>query len=307
LNDKPSGNGRRIRAFMTENSRLEELIPLYALGVLEGDELREAERLIGEGSPRAKELLREYENVAAHLSYSAVPATPDPRVRREILEYAGKSPLRRKPSGEVREGGLTGWLRPFYVGLGGALAAGVIVFLLVNNLSLRGDLSEEKTVVGELHAQVAKKDEEIKSLKNLLARREGMVGGLEAKLASLEEITEFMEDPEIVLIRMERSKPDVSADGRVLWDKNENDALLYCLNLPEAPPGKTYQWWVVIGGKPRSIGIFEVDKDGNSVVKIDSLKKYGKVEKIEKFIVTVEPDGGAVKPTGRELLRAQSI
>lgn len=292
---------------MTEDSRLEELIPLYALGVLEGDELREAERLIGEGSPRAKELMREYQNVVTLLPYSAGPASPHPRVRREILEYARKSALRRKPSGEAREGGLSGWLRPFYVGLGGALAAGVIVFLFVNNLSLRSDLSEEKAVVGRLHQQVAGKDREIESLKNLLAKREGMVGGLEAKLASLEEITEFMEDPEIVLIRMERSKPDVSADGRVLWDKHENDALLYCLHLPEAPPGKTYQWWVVIGGKPTSIGVFEVDEDGNSVVKIDSLKKYGKIDKIEKFIVTVEPDGGAVKPTGKELLRAQSI
>ncbi len=63
----------------------------------------------------------------------------------------------------------------------------------------------------------------------------------------------------------------------------------------------------MIGGKPTSIGVFEVDEDGNSVVKIDSLKKYGKIDKIEKFIVTVEPDGGAVKPTGKELLRAQSI
>jgi len=292
---------------MPENSRLEELIPLYALGVLEGDDLREAERLIREGSPRSKELLREYENVMTQLSYSAGTAIPGPGVKKEILEYARKSALRRKPPAEVREGGLAGWLRPFYVGLGGALAAGVIVFLFVNNLSLRGDLSEEKAVVGRLHQQVARKDQEIDSLKNLLAKREGMVGGLEAKLASLEEITEFMEDPEIVLIRMERSKPDVSADGRVLWDKNENDALLYCLNLPEAPPGKTYQWWVVIGGQPRSIGVFEVDKDGNSVVKIDSLKKYGRIDKIEKFIVTVEPDGGAVNPTGKELLRAQSI
>ena len=63
----------------------------------------------------------------------------------------------------------------------------------------------------------------------------------------------------------------------------------------------------MIGGKPRSIGGFEVEKDGNSAGQIDSPTKYGRIDKIEKFIVTVEPDGGAVKPTGRELLRAQSI
>ena len=286
---------------MAENTRLEELIPLYALGVLEGDELREAERLIEEGSPHARELLRQYENVTSLLPYSAGEAAPDPRVRREILEYARKSALRRRP---VEAGGFMERLRPFFFGLSGALAAGVIVFLFANNLSLRGTLREEKTTVGDLSAKVSGQDEEIKSLRNLLAEKEGMVGGLEAKLASLEEITEFMEDQEIVLIRMERTKPEIRAAGRVLLDTVENDALLYCLDLPKAPPGKIYQWWVIVGGVPKSVGTFHVDSEGDSVIKIDSLKKYGNVE---KFLVTIEPDGGAQKPSGSELLRGQSI
>jgi len=286
---------------MAENTRLEELIPLYALGVLEGDELREAERLIREGSPHARELLRQYENVTSLLPYSAGEAAPDPRVRREILEYARKSALRRRP---VEAGGFMERLRPFFFGLSGALAAGVIVFLFANNLSLRGTLREEKTTVGDLSAKVSGQDEEIKSLRNLLAEKEGMVGGLEAKLASLEEITEFMEDQEIVLIRMERTKPEIRAGGRVLWDTEENDALLYCLDLPKAPPGKIYQWWVIVGGVPKSVGTFHVDSGGDSVIKIDSLKKYGNVE---KFLVTIEPDGGAQKPSGSELLRGHSI
>jgi anti-sigma-K factor RskA len=286
---------------MAENTRLEELIPLYALGVLEGDELREAERLIREGSPHARELLRQYENVTSLLPYSAGEAAPDPRVRREILEYARKSALRRRP---VETGGFMERLRPFFFGLSGALAAGVIVFLFVNNLSLRGTLREEKTIVGDLNAKVSGQGEEIKSLKNLLAEKEGMVGGLQAKLASLEEITEFMEDQEIVLIRMERTKPEIRAAGRVLLDTVENDALLYCLDLPKAPAGKIYQWWVIVDGVPKSVGTFHVDSEGDSVIMIDSLKKFGNVE---KFLVTIEPDGGAQKPSGNELLRGHSI
>lgn len=286
---------------MAENTRLEELIPLYALGVLEGDELREAERLIREGSPHARELLRQYENVTSLLPYSAGEAAPDPRVRREILEYARKSALRRRPA---EAGGFMERLRPFFFGLSGALAAGVIVFLFVNNLSLRGTLREENVVVDELTAKVSGQGEEIKSLKNLLAEKEGMVGGLQAKLASLEEITEFMEDQEIVLIRMERTKPEIRAAGRVLLDTVENDALLYCLDLPKAPAGKIYQWWVIADGVPKSVGTFHVDSEGDSVIMIDSLKKFGNVE---KFLVTIEPDGGAQKPSGSELLRGHSI
>jgi hypothetical protein len=204
----------------------------------------------------------------------------------------------------VQAGGFMERLRPYFFGLGGALAAAVIVFLVVNNFSLRGTLREESAIVGTLNAKVSGQEKEIKSLKNLLADREGMVGGLKAKLASIEDVTEFMKDPEIVLIRMEKSKPEVQAAGRVLWDKEENDALLYCLHLPDAPPGKTYQWWVIVNGVPKSVGVFDVDSDGNSVVKVESLKKFGDVQ---RFLVTVEPDGGAKIPSGRELLNGRSI
>ena len=288
---------------MAEITRLEELIPLYALGVLEGDENREAERLIKEGSPEARELMRQYGDVTSLLPYSAGGAAPDPRVRREILEYARNSARRRRP---VQSGGFMEGLRPFFFGLGGALAAGVIVFLFVNNLSLRGTLREEKAAVGDLSAKVSGQDEEIKSLKNLLADKEGMVGGLQAKLASLEELTEFMKDQEIVLIKMERTKPEIKAAGRVLWDTRENDALLYSLDLPKVPPGKTYQWWVIVNGVPKSVGTFQVDSGGDSVIKIDSLRKFGD-GKIQRFLVTIEPAGGAQKPTGSALLRGQSI
>ncbi len=89
-----------------------------------------------------------------------------------------------------------------------------------------------------------------------------------------------MEDQEIVLIRMERTKPEIRAAGRVLLDTVENDALLYCLDLPKAPAGKIYQWWVIVDGVPKSVGTFHVDSEGDSVIMIDSLKKFGNVEKI---------------------------
>ena len=289
---------------MTDNSRLEELIPLYVLGVLEGEELREAERLIGEDTPRARELLREYERVASLLPYSAGAVMPGPEVRREILEYARKTAVRHEPAGS---GGLFKGLGSIWLGLGGAIAAAVVVFLFMSNLSLRGTLDQQKSLVEALNQKVTGQEQEIESLKNLLADKEGMVGGLQAKLASLKEVTEFMKDPEIVLIKLQTTKPEIHAAGRVLWDREENDALLYCLHLPDAPPGKTYEWWVVVEGVPRGIGVFKVDGEGNSVVKVDSLKKYGKTEKIEKFLVTIESEGGSKSPSEKRLLTGRSI
>ncbi len=286
---------------MTDKSRLEELIPLYALGVLEGEELREAESLLE--SPEGKRLLREYENVMSLLPYAARGASPAPELRKKLLaEIRKTAPVRSEEPVRVPflERYFTLWF-----GLGGALAAAVIVFLFVWNLSLRGTLNDQRTLVAELDERVSSQQDEIKSLENLLAKKDNEIGGLETKLASLEEITEFMEDPNIVLVRLENKNPEIRAAGRVLWDKDEHDALFYSLNLPVPPPGKTYQWWVVADGTTKSVGIFRADSDGNSVVKVDSLKKYG--ENIENFRLTLEPEGGANTPGGKTLLAGESI
>jgi anti-sigma-K factor RskA len=289
---------------MSDNSRLEELISLYVIGALEGEELREAERLIIEDTPRVRELLRDYERVVSLLPYSARAEVPGTEVRGVLLEYAKETALKRETAGR---GGLFKGFGSIWLGLSGAVAAAVIVFLFVNNLMLRENLNKEKSLLVTVNEKVAGQEQEIVSLKNLLAEKEGMVGGLQAKLASLKEVTDFMKDPEIVLIKLQTTKPEIHAAGRVLWDKKENDALLYCIHLPDPPPGKTYEWWVIVEGVPKSIGVFKVDEEGNSIVKVDTLKKYGKTEKIERFFVTIESGGGSITPKGKHLLTGRSI
>lgn len=273
---------------------MEELIPLYALGVLEGDELREAESLLD--SPGAKELLGKYEDVTSLLPYAARGASPAPELRKRLIaEIIKSAPV--KP-GEPASVPFFNRLSSLWLGLGGALAAAVIVLLFVWNLSLRSMLNDER-------ALIAGQQQKIESLENLLAEKDNEFRGLETKLAGLEEITEFMEDPNIILVRLENVDPDIRAAGRVLWDKDEHDALFYSLSLPAPPPGKTYQWWVVADGTTKSVGVFRSDDDGNSVVKVDSLKKYG--DNVEHFKLTLEPEGGAHTPSGKTLLAGESI
>ena len=61
---------------MKDPSELEELISIYALGALDGEELEEVERLLASGSPEAIKLLEKYQNVASHLSYSSKATMP---------------------------------------------------------------------------------------------------------------------------------------------------------------------------------------------------------------------------------------
>lgn len=285
---------------MTDKSRMDELMPLYALGVLEGEELKEVEDFVN--TPAGRELLRQYQEVNSLLPYASKGVSPSPELRKELLAEIKKIHAERKTGSRAS---FLERFQPFLLGFGGAVATVLIVFLFVWNISLRGTLNEERALVSQLNERVADKEGEIRNLNNLLALRENEIGSLEAKLASLEEITEFMEDPNIVLVALKNRRPETRAAGRVLWDRDEHDALFYSLNLPVPPPGKTYQWWVVADGDTKSVGIFESDNDGNSVVKIDSLKEYG--EDIQGFELTLESEGGAEIPTGSTFLSGQSI
>lgn len=293
---------------MSEVSREEELILLYVLGALEGEELKEAERLIASNTEEVRRMLADYESVVSLLPYAAKPAVAPPDLKKKLLADVRRRKSReiREPAAPAKEGFFGGFFRPLWLGAG-ALASAALVFLLVTNITLRGTVGQKDAEIASLNDKLAASEGQVEKLENLIASKEGELGDLETRLASLEEVTEFMKDQNIILVHMDSGAPDLPASGRVLWDRDEHDALLYCLNVPSAPEGKTYQWWVVVKGKPRSMGIFNVNDDGDSVVLIDSLKKFGDVKSIEAFKVTLEPEGGAETPTGKTLIAGASL
>jgi anti-sigma factor RsiW len=85
------------------------------------------------------------------------------------------------------------------------------------------------------------------------------------------------------------------AEGRLVVTTT-GDAVLVTDGLPAPPPGKTYEVWVIDGGKPAPAGLF----DDESVVRLDrSVPDGGTVA------VTVENDGGASQPTSMPIFSAQ--
>lgn len=76
---------------MTPADDIRELLPLYALGVLEPDELASVERAIASDPALAAELVA-YQDTAHQL---AVPIEPSPAVRSRLLASIGGGPLER--------------------------------------------------------------------------------------------------------------------------------------------------------------------------------------------------------------------
>jgi len=270
---------------------MEELISLYALGILEGEELIEAKQLISTGSPETLSLLSEYDKVVSMMSYATPHVLPDPALKKKLLSDF-KNTLKSQAARKVKESSpsLLERIRPLWLGLGGAITAAAVLVLVISNISLRNNLNDSSTMISELNEQISLQEQELASL--------------EVELTQNEELVRFLHDPDVVIVKLADTHPVYDPGGRVHWDKDDDEALFVSYDLPETPSGKSYQWWVVADGTPKSAGVFKVGSDGTSLMKIGELSDFGH---IQKFILTMEPEGGAQSPSAERMLIGDSI
>ncbi len=87
------------------------------------------------------------------------------------------------------------------------------------------------------------------------------------------------------------------AAGQLVVAGSGKAALVIC-HLPKAPAGKTYQAWVLTPDSPTSAGLFDSDS-GCLAVPLDA-----NVPADTGVAVTVEPDGGSLKPTTGPVLHS---
>ncbi|MGH9463336.1 MAG: anti-sigma factor domain-containing protein, partial [Vicinamibacteria bacterium] len=93
--------------------------------------------------------------------------------------------------------------------------------------------------------------------------------------------------------------PAPGARATAFIDSPNRRLLLYVYNLPEPPPGRTYQLWVIVEGTPVSVGTFGVEPDGSTRFDAEPLPPF---EGAVTVAVTVEPEGGVPQPTGPMVL-----
>ena len=84
----------------------------------------------------------------------------------------------------------------------------------------------------------------------------------------------------------------------VYWDTRTKDVYLFSNNLPPAEPGKQYQLWAMVDGKPVDAGVI-----GNC----EGLCKLKNIPSAQAFAVTLEKAGGSPVPTMSSLYVMGSI
>lgn len=247
---------------MENHDRFDEFPSIYALGALDGEELREFEEHLKTGCAICNQAIKEMEMVLHLIPYSLPGVQPSPEVKERLFKrikaYKGMKEVSYETSFWERFQPI--WLKR--VGMGALV---LLILLFISNLFLIDRLREQKAEANRLREQAT----------------------------SRSEVMELIQNPNTVVVDLINLHPGSKAHGRILWDKRTNKAIFYGLNLPPIPPEKTYQLWAIADNNPVSAGIFKVDEKGNGSIKIETLP-----DRVQKFAVTLEPKGGMTKPTG---------
>src|SRR5687767_967319 len=135
------------------SQQIEDLLPAYALGALDGEDLRELEEHLAAGCPECRRQLDLWQRDLEALAESVAPVQPSETTRARVLRVAGPGTSAPAP---VAAGRLPRWL-PF--------AAAALFLLAVwgfaGQVRLRGDLRRVTAEQESLERRVAALGQEV--------------------------------------------------------------------------------------------------------------------------------------------------
>jgi anti-sigma-K factor RskA len=261
-----------------------DLLPLQALGVLDGAERQALEAHLADCASCRDALADEVRVVEA---LAQVPDQVKPRLelRARVLDVA-------RPRGQVVEfkapPAVAGAAAPapssFMPWLVAAAAAAVAVATSVGLVRARAELADLRAEIVAVEAQLAQADE-----RTVRATAEVRVQ---------QQALDVLASPDLVRTTLDGVPPAANARAQALLSPSRGTLVLSATGLPAPPPGRTYQLWAIVGSQAVSAGVFTPDADGLSRV-IATVAFDGPPAALA---VTLEPEGGVPQPTGPKYL-----
>ncbi len=260
---------------MNGHREMLELIPLYALGALEGEEHARVEEHLHGGCDVCRASVLEHEAVAADLAQLFPTTGSDPKRRAELFDRVRKDARRSRRAARR-------W--PSRVVLPLALAASVVALLATG---VR--VAVNRQTIARLQGQLQVANEDLKRTSRDLSERLAQTQGALTALTS----------PDTRPVALAGQGEASSARATAFLDVSGGRLLLYVNGLRPPPAGRTYQLWVIVENKPVSLGIFDVDAGGKAHMTAEKLPELrGPIT----IAVTQEPAGGVPQPTGPMVL-----
>lgn len=258
------------------STRHEELLPAYALGALDGEELRELEAHLASGCRECRAHLDLWQGDLEELAASVEPVTPSETTRRRVQRLAfGKETVPARPRPLAR------WA---------VIVAAASLLIAVWSGWRQARLGEELQRLGTERDRLARQV-------SVLDQRLGLARSEAQRMA---ESLAIIASPGARATQLAGLGPSPEASGHTLVNPERGKAVFYAFDLPRLDPDKTYQlWWIGEDGKPVSAGTFDVDERGAGSVQVDRVAPAG----TQVWAVTIEPKGGVPQPTGEMVLK----
>ena len=277
----------------------ESLCAGYVLGALSEEEKQTFEKMLDEATPEQMEIYRQMVQIKDDLALGADPMKPSEGLFDDILDEISTG----KPSGspvsniesqdQKSDSGSSDRILPLWTFKAAAaiLLAGMLGLLLYTQ--------QQTTLVDQQETQISVLQSELEQRNELLTQ-------LETELERKEELLAILESREVNLILMAGQETNPDGYGKIIWDPENERALLQVANLPEPADDKDYQLWLIKDQQsPVSAGIFSFEQSSTDLFyRIDQLNEPPS-DVSNTFAVTLEPKGGAPQPTGSMYLLGQ--
>jgi anti-sigma-K factor RskA len=250
----------------TEHEHWREHGEIYALGALDGQELKEFEAHLASGCPICEAYIRETRETLALLHRSLRLEAPPPAVKSRVLERV--APTAVAPSREKSR-----WFNWNWWGLGiGAVATAAVALVLTSNLTrTQSELEKAKAQLTAAQIESAQKDE----------------------------MLQLLSSQDVRLIELKGLEAAPAARAKLFWNPGARSGILLTSGLPKTPTDKAYELWGIAGTEPVPAGVFRVDDQGQARFRMPVLTQ---VKNFDKFAVTLEPSAGVAKPSGPMVL-----
>jgi len=252
-----------------DRRQIEELLPFYALDALNEEERQLVEAYLRE-HPEARAELEEMEKAAAALPYGVARAEPSPRAKEALMRRVAADQRATSsvptPSSRPRARRWGNFLQAFSLGA----AALAILWAIV------------------LSAKVTRLQNEVAALNDTVAGQENRIEEINTTLSQLTPST-------VITVSLKGTDVEPQAQGQLIASPDSQSGVLAVARLTPLEVGKTYQVWLIRGGKPVSAGLLTVDEEGQGVLVISSEEEIGSFDALG---ISIEPKKGSLQPTG---------
>lgn len=260
-------------------TRHEELLPAYALGAVDGEDLREMESHLASGCSECRRQLDLWQGDLEELAASVEPVAPSETARHRIQRLARAGGISAPAAAPVRSRG-SRWA---------ALLAAASLLIAVWSGVRQARLGEELERLG------AERDRLARQVSGL----DRQLGLARSEADRMAESLAIVTSPGSRAVVLAGLGPSPDASGHTFVSPDRGKAVFYAFDLPALTPDKTYQLWWIEEGKPVSAGVFNVDDRGTGSVRVERAPAAA----ADAWAVTIEPAGGVPQPTGEMVLK----